>query len=461
MTWIAIGRRLAVVVTLWLALGVAGADEGGHERMLGNGMKVVVKTDRRAPVVVSQIWYRAGSMDEGYGVTGVAHVLEHMMFKGTREVPAGEFSRRIAAAGGRENAFTSRDYTAYFQTLQKDRLELAFRLEADRMANLVLSPGEFAKEIQVVMEERRLRTEDRPRARLFEALMATAFLTHPYRHPVIGWMDDLRHMRVEDAARWYSDWYAPNNAVLVVVGDVDPEAVFALAERHFGALPARALPERKPQNEPPQAGMRRVNLKAPAKLPMLALAWQAPRLTNPDQDRQPYALEVLAGVLDGHDSARLPRALVRERRMAVSVGAGYDGIGRGPAMFYITAEPAEGVNVADLEAAIHAELKRIVEEGVAERELERVKAQVLAAQVFQQDSLFYQGMQIGQWEIAGLPWRAQAIRFKRLAEVSAEAVRAAAHEILQDDRLTVAVLDPQPMPAERPALPRFGGRHAN
>ena len=421
------------------------------EDTLANGMKVVVKTDRRAPVVVSQVWYRAGSMDESYGSTGVAHVLEHMMFKGTRDVPAGEFSKRIAAAGGRENAFTSRDHTAYFQTLQKDRLELALKLEADRMANLVLSPEAFAKEIQVVMEERRLRTEDNAQAKLWEALMASAYQAHPYRHPVIGWMDDLEHMTVADARRWYETWYAPNNATLVVAGDVDPAQVLAWARQYFGPLAARPLPARKPQREPAPQGLKQVTVKAPAKQPVVGLAWQAPRLTDPLADWEPYALEVLAGVLDGHASARFSQALVREQRVATDVGAGFDSVSRGPALFVADATPAEGRSVDAVKTALKAEIARLVKDGVSARELDRVKAQVLAGQVFQQDSLFYQAMQIGEWTTAGLDYKARDTRYARLQAVTAEQVQAVAAKYLVDDRLTVAVLDPQPLPEGAPA----------
>lgn len=431
------------------------------EQTLDNGMRVIVKTDRRAPVAVSQIWYRAGSTDEFNGTTGVAHVLEHMMFKGTHEVPAGEFSRRIAAAGGRENAFTSRDHTAYFQTLQKDRLELALRLEADRMVNLNLSADEFAKEIQVVMEERRLRTENNPQGRLYEGLMATAFQAHPYRRPVIGWMDDLKNMRVDDARDWYQRWYAPNNATLVVAGDVDPEQIFNWAQRYFGPLAAHPLPERKPQNEPEQHGERRVEVKAPAKLPVVALAWKAPRLTDPEHDHEPYALEILAGVLDGHASARLNQSLVREQRLATEASAGYDAVSRGPALFMVDATPTEGHGVTELEAALKREIARIVTDGVGEQELARVKAQVLASQVYQQDSLFYQAMLIGEWTSAGLDYRARDTRFRKLKEVTAEQVRAVAARYLVDDKLTVARLDPQPMEDITPARRGFGGRHAN
>ncbi|NWG85924.1 MAG: insulinase family protein [Hydrogenophilaceae bacterium] len=430
------------------------------ERTLANGMRVIVKTDTRAPVVVSQVWYRAGSMDEGYGETGVAHVLEHMMFKGTPAVPAGEFSKQIAAAGGRENAFTSRDHTAYFQTLQKDRLELALRLEADRMSNLVLAPEEFAKEIQVVMEERRMRTDDEPHSLLYENLMATALQAHPYRHPVIGWMNDLKNMTVADARRWYQRWYAPNNAALVVAGDVEPEQVFALAEKYFGPIPARALPERKALSEPEQTGMKRVVTRAPAKLPYLLMAWPAPKLNDPARDWEPYALQVLAGVLDGNASARLSQRLVRERKLATEVGAGYDETARGPVQFMVDATPAEGRSVDEVMAALKQELARVQREGIAEQELQRVKAQVLASQVFQRDSLFYQAMQIGQWTTAGLDYRLLDQRFERIRAVTAEQVREVARRYLIDDKLTLAVLDPLPMPAGKFGRPAaMGGRH--
>ena len=432
------------------------------ETILDNGMKVVVKVDRRAPVAVSQVWYRAGSVDELNGTTGVAHVLEHMMFKGTKDVPAGEFSKRIAAAGGRENAFTSRDHTAYFQTLQKDRLELAMKLEADRMANLVLSPEEFAKEIDVVKEERRLRTEDNAQARLYEALMANAFMTHPYRRPVIGWMDDLQNMTVDDARAWYERWYTPNNATLVVAGDVDPQQVFAWAKQYFGPIAQRAIPARKPQVEPEQVGVRRITVKAPAKLPVLALAWQAPRLAKPAEEWEPYALEILAGVLDGNASARLNQSLVRDQQLATEVDAGYDAVSRGPALFMVDATPKEGQELAALERAIKAEIAKVAKEGVSEGELARVKAQVLAGQVFQQDSLFYQAMLIGEWTTAGLDYRDRQTRFEKLKAVTAEQVKSVANKYFIDDHLTVAVLDPQPLPNGKPATSRMmGGGHVH
>lgn len=421
-----------------------------QEQVLANGMKIIVKEDHRSPVVVSQVWYRAGSMDEVNGKTGVAHVLEHMMFKGTKKVPAGQFSRMIAAAGGKENAFTSRDYTVYFQQLEKSRLELAMKLEADRMANLKLTDEEFAKEIKVVMEERRWRTDDKPQAQVGEQFMATAFKAHPYGRPVVGWMDDLENMKPQDARDWYHTWYAPNNATLVVVGDVKPAEVFRLAKKYFGLLKPGKLPERKPQNEPEQKGERRVVVKAPAKLPYVLMGYPAPSLRNAEADWEPFALEILTGVLDGHAASRLNRNLVRRDRIAVEVSAGYDILNRGPGQISFDATPSEGVSVADVELAIRNELEDIKENGITEEELQRVKAQVIAADVYQRDSMFYQAMLIGQLEGVGLSWRVLQQYPAKLQAVTAEQVQAVARKYLDDDRLTVGVLDPQPVDDNAP-----------
>ncbi len=450
-------RAAAVVLVMGIMPAWAGVPVASTT--LANGLRVYVKEDHRAPVVVSQIWYRAGSMDEHNGSTGVAHVLEHMMFKGTKRVPAGEFSRLIAAAGGRENAFTSRDYTAYFQTLQKDRLELALKLEADRMANLVLSEGEFAKEIEVVRNERRWRTDDQPQSLVYEALMATALTAHPYRWPVIGWMDDLMNMTADDARDWYRRWYAPNNAALVVVGDVKAEAVFRLARRHFGALRPKALPGRKPQREPEQTGPRRVTVKAPAKLPYLIMAWPVPVLRDPVQDWEPYALEMLAGVLDANAAARFPARLVRESRIAVEAGASYDSVQRGPGLFLVDGTPSEGKTVAELEAALRAELDRIKRDGVDEDELARIRAQLIAAQVYQRDSMFYQAMQIGEVVTVGFGPELLDTRIEKLKQVTPEQVQAVARKYLRDDRVTVADLEPQPLEGHRPVTPPKGLHH--
>lgn len=453
---------LTVATFGWFAPvpATAAASPGVHEYRLDNGMRVFVREDHRAPVVVSMVWYVVGSVDELNGTTGVAHVLEHMMFKGTERIPNGQFSRRIARAGGRDNAFTSRDYTAYFQTLHRDHLPLALEMEADRMTNLILDKAEFEKELQVVMEERRWRTEDRPHSLMYEGLMATALQSHPYRQPVIGWMNDLKHMNVGDARDWYRSWYAPNNALLVVVGDVTGEEVLKLARKYFGPIQERALPERKPHEEPPQKGPRRITIKAPSELPSLIMAYRVPKLEDPDNDWEPFALDVLEGVLDGHGGARLQANLVRESRLAAAAGAGYQGIGRGPGMFLLSGTPSEGKTVEELEQALKGEVRRIATEGVSEEELDRVKAQVVAAQVFARDSMFAQARQIGALEAIGLPHRLIDLQVERLRAVTAEQVQQVAQRYFNDDdALTVAVLDPQPLDGKRPARPPGGLRH--
>ncbi len=432
-----------------MALLVFGVQQAASaevfERTLANGLKVVVKEDHRAPVVVQQIWYKAGSMDERTGKTGVAHVLEHMMFKGTKRVPAGEFSRLIAAAGGRENAFTSNDYTAYFQQLHTSKLPLAMKLESDRMHNLNLSEAEFSKEIKVVMEERRMRTDDDAHALLQEKMNAVVYEEHPYRHPVIGWMSDLEQLTVNDARAWYKKWYAPNNATLVIAGDVKAADVFALAQRYYGGIPKHLEPARRHYTEPAQTGIKRMVVKAPAELPLLVMSYHAPNLVDPLRDWQPYALEMLAGVLSGNDSARLNKHLVREQQIASDVGAGYDSASRGPALFTLEATPSEGKTVSDTEAALREEIALIVKNGVSEQELTRVKAQVMAGEVYKLDSVFYQAMQIGQMESIGLGQKAIPLMLEKLQAVTAAQVQEVAQLFLQDDNLTVAVLDPQPL----------------
>ncbi|MBI1395450.1 MAG: insulinase family protein [Betaproteobacteria bacterium] len=435
---------LLLAASMALLAGVASAAQGDvREHVLGNGMKVVVMEDHRAPTVVSMVWYRAGGIDEKSGTTGVAHVLEHMMFKGTTKHPGDAFSKIIAAAGGRENAFTNKDYTAYFQQLHKSKLPLALELEADRMQNLTLAADDFAKEIKVVMEERRMRTDDKPRSLLYERFMAATFIANPYHWPVIGWMNDLENMTIEDARNWYRTWYAPNNAMLVVIGDVTPDDVFDLADKNFGAIPARALPARKPQVEPAQRGTRRITLKAPGELPYLLMGWHVPVLRDVEHDWEPYALDVLVGVLDGSDAARLDRDLVRQQGVALSAGASYDDVNRGPGVFMLDAVPAKGKSVADVESALRREVGRIVDEGVSDEELKRVKTQVIAQQVFQRDSMFYQAMQMGVLGTSGLPYDSAAAQVRKLRGITAEQVRDVARKYLVDDTLTVAVLEPQ------------------
>ena len=439
-------KKILIVCTLLPTLFVSIAHAGIVEFNLTNGLKLIVQEDHRSPVVVSQVWYRAGSMDEVNGKTGVAHVLEHMMFKGTKQVKAGQFSRLIAAAGGKENAFTGSDYTCYFQQLEKSHLSLSFKLEADRMANLQLTKEEFDKEIKVVMEERRWRTDDKPQSKVSEAFQAAAYQANPYARPVIGFMNDLENMTYEDAREWYRNWYAPNNATLVVVGDVKAAEVYKLAQQYFGKISPKVLPARKPQVEPKQIGERRVLVKAPAKLPYLLMGYHVPVLVDTDKDWEPYALEVLAGVLSGNPAARLNQKLVRESQLAIDVSAGYDILARGHlSLFELDGTPSEGKTVKELEVALLQQIEQVKNSGVTVEELDRVKAGVIASDVYKRDSMFYQAMQIGTIETVGFSYRILADYPNKLRAVTPEQVQAVAKKYLLQDNLTIATLDPQAM----------------
>jgi zinc protease len=328
------------------------------------------------------------------------------------------------------------------------------QLEADRMRHLNVDPKEFEQEIKVVMEERRMRTDDNPQSRLFEQMNAVAFQAHPYRRPIIGWMNDLENMSAADAKAWYDTWYVPNNAYVVITGDVDHKEVFALAEKYYGPLEGRALPSRKPQAEPAQDGRRSAMVKAPAELPVLIMGYKAPILRDADSDSEPYALEMLAAILDGHSAARFSRKLVREDKVAQSVGIDYDATARGPGMIYLHGSPAEGKTVAELETALRAEIARVQKDGVSEQELKRAKAQLVAAQVYKLDSMFGQAMEIGQTESAGISYRKIDRMLEKLQGVSAAEVQAVAKKYFTDDTLTIGILDPQPLDgkARRPAV---------
>jgi zinc protease len=443
---------------LSVVISFAAQAEPATEFMLKNGMKIIVKEDHRAPTAAHMIWYKIGSMDELNGTTGVAHALEHMMFKATKTLKPGEFSARVAALGGRENAFTSKDYTAYFQQIEKSKLEKVMALEADRMANLVFDKNEFAKEIRVVMEERRWRTEDQPAQLLYEALNATAFFAHPYHHPIVGWMDDLQHMAVQDAKTWHDRWYAPNNATMVVTGDVNAAQVRNLAEKYFGKIAPKTIPVTKPQNEPPQRGMKRVTVKAPAENPYVALAFKVPTLRDVEKDDEVHALDVLAAILDGYDNARLNAKLVRTDKVANSVGASYSSNARGPVLFYLDGTPALGTTTEQLEKMLRAEVERIAKEGVSEHELKRVKTQLIAGQIYKRDSIFGQAMEIGVMEMTGISHKLIDRVIEKLGAVTAEQVQLVARKYFGDDSLTIGTLVPLPL-SEKKAAPPPSLRH--
>jgi zinc protease len=453
--------RIAVLLSAWALsfLPIAAHAELAQEFMLKNGMKIIVKEDHRAPTVAHMIWYKTGSMDEQNGTTGVAHALEHMMFKGTKSLKPGEFSQRVAALGGRENAFTSKDYTAYFQQVEKSKLEKVMALEADRMINLIFNKDEFSREIRVVMEERRWRTEDQPIPQVYEALSAAAFNAHPYHHPIAGWMSDLQSMTVQDAKVWYDRWYAPNNAVMVVTGDVNPRQVHALAEKYFGKMARKTVPVTKPQEEPAQHGIRRVTVKAPAENPYVVLAFKGPRLSNVEKDDESHALDVLSAILDGYDNARLNAKLVRTDKVANSVGAGFSNIERGPVLFMLDGTPANGTTTEQLEKLLRAEVDRIAREGISEQELKRVKTQLIAGQIYKRDSIFGQAMEIGVMEMSGLSHTDIDRLIDKLKAVTAEQVQAVAQKYFGDDALTVATLVPLPLSEKKTPTPPKGLRH--
>ena len=442
--------RYAVFATILLTACFGAAANQTQEFILDNGLKLVVKEDHRAPVAVVQVWYKVGSSAEYDGITGVSHALEHMMFKGTTKIAPGKFSEIVAAHGGTENAFTSTDYTAYFQTWSADKVGLSFELEADRMRNLLLDESEFKKEIRVVLEERRLRTDDNPRALLGEAAHAVAFQTSPYRQPIIGWAADLEAMQIDDLKTWYRRWYAPDHATVVVVGDVDPKAVYELAVAHFGAIPSHNIAPPRSRPEVPQRGEKSITMTSDkARVPQLYMAYKAPVLNEAlatDASIAPweiYALDVLAETLGGDPSARLPRELVRTASLAASVSVNYSSASRLSTLFSISAAPSGAHSLDALEAAIESEIKKIQATAPDPGELERIKTQVVASSVYERDSMFYQGMIIGMLESVGLDWRLNDEYVQNIKAVTPAQVQAVAQKYLVPERLTVAKLLPE------------------
>ncbi len=471
--------RTASLITFQLALAVfSGAAQAqtasvatAEQFTLANGLTVIVKPDRRAPTAAHMLWVRVGSIDEVDGTSGVAHVLEHMLFKGTALLKPGEFSRRVAALGGRDNAFAGRDATGYHQQIPADKLEDVMRLEADRFANNQWPDAEFKREIEVVKEERRLRTEDSPRAMMYEAAIAVTFTASPYRRPVIGWMSDLDAMTPDDARDFYRRWYVPANAAVVVTGDVEVAQVRALAEKYYGSIAARPVPPRKPRLEPVQNGIKTIDYKAHASQSYVALAFKVPKLEAADlldsaptansAGRDALALTVLAAVLDGYSGARLDRALQQgDDRVADSAGAANGLLGRGPQLFTLDGVPAQGKTTAQLQAALREQVALVARDGVKDAELMRVKIQWTASETYKLDGVFNQARELGSNWINGLPLDASARLIAKLRSVTSDEVKAVAAKYFADDQLTVATLLPQPMDPNRkprvPSLPAGG-----
>ena len=415
------------------------------EFTLDNGMTVIVKEDHRAPMSVVQMWYRVGSNDEPGGLTGISHAFEHMMFKGTPRYPATELTRMIKREGGRYNAFTGSDYTAYYEVFEKSRMPLSFQIESDRMTNLAMRREDFDKEIEVVKEERRLRTEDKPKSRLFEQLYAAAFNSSPSGQPVIGWMNDLENMTLDDLNAWYRRWYAPNNAVLMVAGDVSVAEVSRLALQYMAPLKPVPLPPRKPRREAEQLGEKRIVVKLPAERPYLGIGYHAPAVGQAEQAWEPYALAVLRSALSGGRDARFMKRLVRDKKIAQSVSAGYSLYARHDSLFTIHAEPVAGVGIAELETAIEEEIQDLKDHGITADELERIITKAYAKEIYDRDSITRQAYTLAALETLGVGWQAAYAFFERIKQVTPQQVQEVAKKYLIQDQRTVAVLDPQPL----------------
>jgi len=413
---------------------------------LDNGLTVIAKPDHRSPVIVSMVWYDVGSADEPGGITGVSHVLEHLMFKGTLKYPLGVFSKKIAALGGQENAFTHYDYTAYFEKLAASDLAVSFELEADRMRYLQFNPTEFSKELNVIQEERRLRTDDNPQALLFERFMAASQLSSPYHHPVIGWMSDIQHITPEDAKAWYKQYYAPNHAALVVVGDIEASTVFTLAKKYFGAIPKAPDIQRKSIIEPPTLGMKHVEINAPAQIPVLILGYTVPSRVTALKTSQadPYALTLIAALLDASDNSRLQKQLVRNQQIASNIGVGYEIDSRYQNQFMIYATPRLPHTLDELKPAILFEIERLITTPVSQEELQQVKKQLIAQKTFEQDSIFTQAMTLGVLQTAGLPLNLPDEYAARINAITPTEIQQTAQRYFSNDRLTEAFLLPLP-----------------
>lgn len=407
---------------------------------LANGLKVILVEEHKAPVVTIQVWYRAGSRNEVTGRTGLAHLTEHMMFKGTPKYGKGEFSRRVARLGGTENAFTGKDYTAYFENLSADQVGPALHLEADRMTNLLLDPNEFQLEREVVKEERRLRTDDDPQSLVVEYLYATAFLVHPYHAPIIGWMTDLNNLERNDVTAFYKRFYSPNNAILVIVGDIDPKKLLPKIQQTFGKVPKGFPVPSFHMTEPEQNGERRFVIKKEAQLPFVFAGYPVPNFSHPDN----YALGVLANILFSGKSSRLYRSLVYEKKLALDIGGEYPNLSANPDLFYIYGVPQPGRTADELEKALYAEIEKLKTEPVTDPELQKAKNQIEAGFIMGQDSNFYRAMQIGIAEAVDAGYAYQESYVENIQKVTKEDLSRAARTYLIEDRRTVGILIPQP-----------------
>lgn len=408
-----------------------------QEYVLDNGLKVLLLEDHKSPAVTFQVWYRVGARNEKDGKSGLAHFLEHMMFKGTPTTGPEEYSRIIAKNGGRSNAFTSSDVTVYFATMSREKIDVEIQLEADRMANALLGEKYFEPEKKVIQEERRMRTEDNPASALGEVASAVAYMIHPYRRPIVGWMQDIENLQRQDLVDFYKLYYAPNNAYIVMVGDFSADEILPKIKAAFGKIPPGPKPPEVSAQEPEQRGERRVILKKEAELPIVLKFYHAPNLKSSDS----FALDLLTVVLAGGKSSRLHHDLVYQKRLVRDVDADYNGISIDPAGLSIYAQLLPGVEPAAVEREIDRGLEKIKSELIGERELQKAKNQVEAAFIFAQDSIFGQAMKVGYYEAVG-GWRQMEGYLDGIRKVSREDIRRVAQHYLSSDRRTVGTLIP-------------------
>ena len=408
-----------------------------HEYTLDNGLKVIIKEDHRSPVVISQVWYRVGATDAPKSLGGISHLLEHMMFKGTTKVSSADFERLIAKFGGNNNAFTSYDYTAYYEIFPANRLALALELEADRMSNLQLRDSDFTAERQVVMEERRQRTDDNPNARAFEQFSKMAYPDSPKGESVIGPMAEIESITLNDLSNWYRSWYTPNNATLVIVGDVDPAEALTQVKYYFADKQPRPLPKRPSVTQAGFRGYQEKTTQLPVQVPTLMMAFNVPTLTTAKDPKTAYSLSLLADVLDGGLSARLEKRLVREKQLLAAVGSGYSAFSRGDGLFLIQATPRDGVTLEQAKQAILDEIESLKHQPIAPNELARAKTNTLTSLIYSQDSLSGQAQMIGSLTSIGLDDRMVFALPKTLATISESDLHAVANTYLVKDNLTV------------------------
>ena len=431
-------RYLLLLLPLLAPLAHAEARQPTHSYTLDNGLQVIIREDHRAPVVVSQVWYKVGGVDEPPGQTGLSHALEHMMFKGSEHLEPGQASHLLSSLGASENAMTNRDYTAYYQMLSRDQLPVALELEAERMHLLTLPEDEFVKEIEVIKEERRMRVDDNPNGLAYERFLAQAYTANPYGQPVIGWMHDIERMGIDDLRAWYQQHYVPSNAVLVIVGDVYPETVKPLVERYFGAVPAGNAPQVRKPLELPAPGERSMTLHLDLQLPTLLMGFNVPSLNTVSEPWEVHALRLLGAVLDGGYSARLPSRLERGDAVATSVGTSYDAFTRGDSLFIFNGIPNEARNIdlPQLEEAIWKEIDELKQNPPNADELARVQAQVVAGLVYAQDSIMAQANRIGELEVVGLPWELVDADTAALQAITPEQISEVARKYLTRERYT-------------------------